>query len=102
MIVAIDKGIFFKMATIGLWKEFTEAPTAGAAQRRSCAHFVLWMAAGTALVPIETHLSMRGNTKFSFLTNYVKSLIPLNRMLDFAEQLTYRLKATLNFVAVMI
>ncbi len=78
MIVAINKGIFFKMQQLVPDKELIEAPTAGAgATCRSCAHCP-WMANERSLKRLKTHLSMVvSNTKFSFLTNYVLSPYPI-------------------------
>lgn len=88
MIVATDKGIFFKMQQMVPDKELLEAPTAGAgATCRSCAHCP-WMAMN-GLVAIEKALNEGGAEHEIFVDEEirVKSLIPLNRMLDFAEQL---------------
>lgn len=88
MIVATDKGIFFKMQQMVPEKELLEAPTAGAgATCRSCAHCP-WMAMN-GLVAIEKALNEGGADHEIFVDEEtrVKSLIPLNRMLDFAEQL---------------
>ncbi|MGR6840084.1 quinolinate synthase NadA [Aliivibrio wodanis] len=88
MIVATDKGIFFKMQQMVPEKELLEAPTAGAgATCRSCAHCP-WMAMN-GLVAIEKALSEGGAEHEIFVDEEIriKSLIPLNRMLDFAEQL---------------
>ncbi|RYU71257.1 quinolinate synthase NadA [Aliivibrio finisterrensis] len=88
MIVATDKGIFFKMQQMVPEKELLEAPTAGAgATCRSCAHCP-WMAMN-GLVAIEKALNEGGAEHEIFVDEEtrLKSLIPLNRMLDFAEQL---------------
>lgn len=88
MIVATDKGIFFKMQQMVPEKELLEAPTAGAgATCRSCAHCP-WMAMN-GLVAIEKALNEGGAEHEIFVDEEIriKSLIPLNRMLDFAEQL---------------
>ncbi|WP_394134219.1 quinolinate synthase NadA [Aliivibrio fischeri] len=88
MIVATDKGIFFKMQQMVPEKELLEAPTAGAgATCRSCAHCP-WMAMN-GLVAIEKSLGEGGSEHEIFVDEEtrLKSLIPLNRMLDFAEQL---------------
>ncbi len=69
-------------------KELIEAPTAGAgATCRSCAHCP-WMAMN-GLSAIEQSLTEGGEKHEVFVDDNVrvKSLIPLNRMLDFAEQL---------------
>ncbi|GAJ73021.1 LOW QUALITY PROTEIN: quinolinate synthetase [Vibrio sp. JCM 18904] len=93
MIVATDKGIFFKMQQLVPEKELIEAPTAGAgATCRSCAHCP-WMAMN-GLKAIEKALSEGGEEHEIFVNEElrVKSLIPLNRMLDFAEQLNMQVK----------
>ncbi|WP_237361468.1 quinolinate synthase NadA [Vibrio marisflavi] len=88
LIVATDKGIFYKMQQLVPEKELIEAPTAGAgATCRSCAHCP-WMAMN-GLSAIEQSLTEGGEKHEVFVDDNVrvKSLIPLNRMLDFAEQL---------------
>ncbi len=93
MIVATDKGIFFKMQQLVPDKELIEAPTAGAgATCRSCAHCP-WMAMN-GLAAIENALTTGGKQHEIFVDEdiRVKSLIPLNRMLDFAEQLNMQVK----------
>ena len=88
MIVATDKGIFFKMQQMVPEKELIEAPTAGAgATCRSCAHCP-WMAMN-GLVAIEKALKEGGEEHEIFVDESirVKSLVSLNRMLDFAAQL---------------
>ncbi|MCL9774741.1 quinolinate synthase NadA [Vibrio methylphosphonaticus] len=93
LIVATDKGIFFKMQQLVPEKELIEAPTAGAgATCRSCAHCP-WMAMN-GLRAIESALTEGGEEHEIFVDEAVrvKSLIPLNRMLDFAEQLQVQVK----------
>ncbi len=93
MIVATDKGIFFKMQQLVPEKELIEAPTAGnGATCRSCAHCP-WMAMN-GLQAIEQALREGGKQHEIFVDEEVrvKSLIPLNRMLDFAEQLNMQVK----------
>ncbi|MDN3682404.1 quinolinate synthase NadA [Vibrio tapetis subsp. quintayensis] len=93
LIVATDKGIFFKMQQLVPEKELVEAPTAGAgATCRSCAHCP-WMAMN-GLEAIENALTEGGEQHEIFVDEEirVKSLIPLNRMLDFAEQLNMQVK----------
>nr|WP_284676607.1 quinolinate synthase NadA [Vibrio sinus] len=88
LIVATDKGIFYKMQKLVPEKELIEAPTAGAgATCRSCAHCP-WMAMN-GLAAIEQSLTEGGKNHEIFVDESVrvKSLIPLNRMLDFAETL---------------
>lgn len=93
LIVATDKGIFFKMQQLVPEKELIEAPTAGnGATCRSCAHCP-WMAMN-GLKAIEKALRDGGEEHEIFVDEVlrVKSLIPLNRMLDFAEQLQIKVK----------
>lgn len=93
LIVATDKGIFFKMQQMVPEKELIEAPTAGAgATCRSCAHCP-WMAMN-GLKAIETALREGGEQHEIFVDEAIrqKSLIPLNRMLDFAASLQMQVK----------
>lgn len=93
LIVATDRGIFFKMQQLVPEKELMEAPTAGnGATCRSCAHCP-WMAMN-GLAAIESALTESGSEHEIFVDEAVrlKSLIPLNRMLDFAEQLQMEVK----------
>ncbi|WP_318456731.1 quinolinate synthase NadA [Photobacterium leiognathi] len=93
LIVATDKGIFFKMQQMVPEKELVEAPTAGAgATCRSCAHCP-WMAMN-GLKAIYAGLSQGGEQHEIFVDESLreKSLIPLNRMLDFAAELQLKVK----------
>ncbi|WP_375754097.1 quinolinate synthase NadA [Vibrio sp. HN007] len=93
LIVATDKGIFFKMQQLVPEKELMEAPTAGnGATCRSCAHCP-WMAMN-GLAAIESALTGNSEEHEIFVDEEirVKSLIPLNRMLDFAEKLQMEVK----------
>lgn len=93
LIVATDKGIFFKMQQMVPEKELIEAPTAGAgATCRSCAHCP-WMAMN-GLKAIEAALREGGELHEIFVDESLrqKSLIPLNRMLDFAAELQIKVK----------
>jgi quinolinate synthase len=93
LIVATDKGIFFKMQQMVPEKELVEAPTAGAgATCRSCAHCP-WMAMN-GLKAIESALVEGGEKHEIFVDEAlrVKSLIPLNRMLNFAAELQLKVK----------
>ncbi|EMK6942419.1 quinolinate synthase NadA [Vibrio cholerae] len=93
MIVATDKGIFFKMQQMVPEKELIEAPTAGAgATCRSCAHCP-WMAMnGLQAIAQALREGDKQHEIFVDEALRVKSLIPLNRMLDFAEQLNLKVK----------
>ncbi|MGF1885447.1 quinolinate synthase NadA [Photobacterium profundum] len=93
LIVATDKGIFFKMQQMVPDKELVEAPTAGeGATCRSCAHCP-WMAMN-GLKAIENALVEGGEKHEIFVDEAlrVKSLIPLNRMLNFAAELQLKVK----------
>lgn len=93
LIVATDKGIFFKMQQLVPEKELVEAPTAGnGATCRSCAHCP-WMAMN-GLQAIEKALTESGVEHEIFVDEEirVKSLIPLNRMLSFADSLNMSVK----------
>ncbi|MDP5255030.1 MULTISPECIES: quinolinate synthase NadA [unclassified Vibrio] len=88
LVVATDKGIFYKMQQLVPEKELIEAPTAGnGATCRSCAHCP-WMAMN-GLEAINNALSEDNHEHEIFVdeATRVRSLIPLNRMLDFAERL---------------
>ena len=91
-IFATDRGIFHKMRQMARGKTFIEAPTAGtSATCRSCAHCP-WMgmnelqnlygslAAGTNEVIVDTEIARR-------------ALVPLERMVSFANSDDYRLRA---------
>ncbi|ATF10430.1 quinolinate synthase NadA [Candidatus Enterovibrio altilux] len=87
MIVATDKSIFFKMQQIVPKKELIEAPTAGAgATCRSCAHCP-WMAMN-GLQAIKRALTEGGDQHEIQINEAIrlKSLVPLNRMLNFAAK----------------
>jgi len=94
LIVATDRGIFYKMQQACPDKELFEAPTAGeGASCRTCAHCP-WMAMN-GLKAIAEGLEY-GGTEHAIEVDEalrVKSLIPLNRMLDFAAQLKLRTQA---------
>lgn len=93
MIVATDKGIFYKMQQAVPGKQLIEAPTAGAgATCRSCAHCP-WMAMNS-LSAIEHALmtERQGHEIFVDEATRVQSLVPLNRMLDFAAQMNVTIK----------
>lgn len=84
-IVATDRGIFYKMHSVAGDKELFEAPTAGnGATCVSCGHCP-WMAINTLHRLRDTLLndgkSIEIDSKIS-----ENALIPIRRMLDFAEQ----------------
>ena len=83
LIVATDKGIFYKMQQLAPGKTFIEAPTGGnGATCRSCAHCP-WMAMN-GLGAIENALTdTSGHEIFVDEALREKALIPLNRMLNF-------------------
>lgn len=86
LIVATDKGIFYKMQQAAPDKEFIEAPTAGAgATCRSCAHCP-WM----ALNELENLAQVleTGEQEVHVDPEVGKqAIIPLQRMLDFTQKL---------------
>lgn len=85
-IVATDRGIFYKMQQQAPQKSFIEAPTAGqGAQCRSCAHCP-WMAMND-LQRIKAELEQPRNEIKVDAALVERARIPLNRMLDFADQL---------------
>ncbi len=84
-IVATDRGIFYKMQQRSPQKSFIEAPTAGqGAECRSCAHCP-WMAMNE-LERIKAELLSPANEIFVPIDLIVKAKLPLQRMLDFADQ----------------
>lgn len=88
LIVATDKGIFYKLQQLCPDKLLVEAPTGGdGATCRSCAHCP-WMAMN-GLEAIYSALAedRREHEIFVDESVRVKALIPLQRMLDFAETL---------------
>ncbi|KEY91643.1 quinolinate synthase A [Candidatus Photodesmus blepharus] len=97
MIVATDKGILFKMQQLVPEKELISALTPGpGATCRSCAHCP-WMAINSLKGIEEALLDGQENEIFIDEKLRVKSLIPLNRMLNFAEKLTEKYSSTSGF-----
>ena len=83
-IVATDRGIFYKMQQASPGKSFIEAPTAGeSATCKSCAHCP-WMAMNSLEALVQC-LESPGAMNIVEVDDQVrvKSLIPLQRMLDF-------------------
>lgn len=93
MIVATDKGIFYKMQQAAPDKILLEAPTGGeGATCRSCAHCP-WMGMNTLKVLSEVFDV--GNNEIRVEADLAqRALVPLNRMLDFAAQLKMQVKGT--------
>jgi len=88
MIVATDRGIFYKMQQACPDKELLEAPTAGeGASCRTCAHCP-WMAMN-GLKAIADGLAQRGGEHEIHVDAALRegALMPLNRMLTFAAGL---------------
>ncbi|NOY15762.1 MAG: quinolinate synthase NadA [Gammaproteobacteria bacterium] len=84
-IVATDRGIFYKMRSVASDKELFEAPTAGeGASCVSCGHCP-WMAINTLHKLRELLLN---NGKSIEIDGKIveKAVIPIQRMLDFANQ----------------
>ncbi|TDW62349.1 quinolinate synthetase [Oceanimonas baumannii] len=93
LIVATDKGIFYKMQQACPDKEMVEAPTGGnGATCRSCAHCP-WMAMN-GLVAIRDALKEGGETHEIRVdeATRIKAMIPLERMLNFARELKMKVK----------
>ncbi|MFG1174982.1 quinolinate synthase NadA [Erwiniaceae bacterium CAU 1747] len=93
MIVATDRGIFYKMQQACPDKELLEAPTAGeGATCRSCAHCP-WMAMN-GLKAIADGLEQGGSSHEIQVDEALRqaALIPLNRMLTFAAQLKLKVQ----------
>ncbi|GIX29979.1 MAG: quinolinate synthase A [Porticoccaceae bacterium] len=88
LIVATDKGIFYKMQQAAPDKELIEAPTAGhGATCRSCAHCP-WM----AMNHLENlMLSLERETNEVLVDPELgrRALVPLERMLEFRERQLY-------------
>ncbi len=83
LIVATDRGIFYKMRQAAAHKELIEAPTAGhGASCRSCGHCP-WMAMNT-LDRLESALLAERNTIELPDELIMKARVPLQRMLDFS------------------
>jgi len=86
LIVATDKGIFYKMQQVAPDKEIIEAPTGGAgATCRSCAHCP-WMAMNS-LDNLLSVLKTGGNEIHISEKIRIKALQSTQRMLDFARSL---------------
>ncbi|WP_099034193.1 quinolinate synthase NadA [Lacimicrobium alkaliphilum] len=84
LIVATDRGIFYKMQQAAPGKTFVEAPTGGnGATCRSCAHCP-WMAMNGLEAIHESLTDNTGHEVFVDEATRLKALIPLDRMLDFA------------------
>ncbi len=93
MIVATDRGIFYKMQQACPDKILLEAPTAGeGATCRSCAHCP-WMAMN-GLQAIAQGLEQGGSEHEVQVSSVLReqALVPLNRMLDFAATLRLQVK----------
>ncbi|HEY0209975.1 quinolinate synthase NadA [Acerihabitans sp.] len=91
MIVATDRGIFYKMQQACPDKTLFEAPTAGdGATCRSCAHCP-WMAMNGLKAVADGLLHGGGDHEIQVPDELrVKALVPLNRMLAFAAELKVR------------
>lgn len=93
LIVATDRGIFYKMQQLAPNKTFIEAPTGGnGATCKSCAHCP-WMAMN-GLEAIYSALTGENATHEIHVdpTLRVDAMKPLNRMLDFAAELKLKVK----------
>jgi quinolinate synthase len=93
MIVATDRGIFYKMQQAVPEKKLLEAPTAGeGATCRSCAHCP-WMAMN-GLQAIADGLEHGGAQHEIHIDAALRerALVPLNRMLSFAAELKLKVK----------
>lgn len=86
LIVATDRGIFYKMQQLAPEKEFFEAPTGGnGATCKSCAHCP-WMAMNGLKAIYNALVDDTGHEIFVDDQLREKALIPLDRMLDFSAQ----------------
>lgn len=85
LIVATDRGIFYKMQQAAPGKTLIEAPTAGnGATCRSCAHCP-WMAMN-GLENLAQELERHENEVQVEPALIERAMVPLNRMLDFARR----------------
>jgi len=92
LIVATDKGIFYKMQRLVPNKTLIEAPTAGdGATCKSCAHCP-WMAMNGLQALKEALIDPEGKEIFVDASLAKKAMVPLNRMLNFAAELNIRTK----------
>jgi quinolinate synthase len=92
LIVATDKGIFYKMQQACPDKEMIEAPTGGnGATCRSCAHCP-WMAMNGLKAIEEALIDATGKEVFVDEALIDKALVPLNRMLGFAKNNQIKVK----------
>jgi quinolinate synthase len=92
-IVATDRGIFYKMRQAAPGKIFFEAPSAGrGATCESCAHCP-WMAMN-GLRNLLQALETGGNEILIDEPLRRRALVPIQRMLDFAEQRRVRMTGT--------
>ena len=90
-IVATDRGIFHKMRLAAPDKTFIEAPTAGnGATCRSCAHCP-WMGMNV-LEDLERSLREGSNEILVDRAIAEQALVPLERMVAFAESNTLRVR----------
>lgn len=90
LIVATDRGIFYKMQQLAPHKTFLEAPTAGSgATCRSCAHCP-WMAMNGLENILAVLESESGCNQEIFVEEGLReqAMKPLNRMLEFSAELT--------------
>lgn len=89
LIVATDRGIFYKMQQLAPHKTFIEAPTAGSgATCRSCAHCP-WMAMNGLenMCRVLEDADGAGQEIFVDPTIAAQAMVPLNRMLEFGKSL---------------
>ena len=90
-IVATDKGIFHKMRSLAPDKTFIEAPTSGhGATCRSCAHCP-WMGMNT-LEDLQETLEKGDNEILVDPEIGRKALVPLERMVSFANSNRIRIR----------
>ena len=96
LIVATDKGIFYKMQQACPDKIMVEAPTGGdGATCRSCAHCP-WMAMN-GLVAICSALEEGADAHEILVEEDIrlKALVPLERMLTFATELQHKVQSNI-------
>jgi quinolinate synthase len=92
-IVATDRGILHKMRQVAPGKRFIEAPTAGNGAACKCCAHCPWMAMN-GLANLAHTLETEGNEIHVDEAIRTRALVPIERMLDFAEQRSVRVRAS--------
>ena len=94
-IVATDRGIFYKMQQAAPNKTLLEAPTAGnGATCKSCAHCP-WMAMNGLQAIYQALTDTSGHEIHVDEALRQRAMVPLNRMLDFSDQLKMKVSSNI-------